>query len=190
MAYVSQRGRGIIFTPKDFLHLGTRPAIDTALSRLAAREDIRRLTRGLYDYPKQHPILGDLLPSLDDVAKAIAKDSGTTLQISGAKALHLLGLSTQVPAQVLYFTDGHSRDIKIGNAVLKLRHVSNKKLIGAGKKAGLILQAIRHVGKDRLNNTMMTKIANQLTTTDKQNLKQMVRYAPGWTKPVIDRLVV
>lgn len=189
MLQIQQNGPGYIFTPKDFLDFGTRQSIDTALSRLAAQGDIRRLARGLYDYPKKHALLGDLLPSLDDVAKVIAKDANSTIQISGARALYLLGLTTQVPAQIVYLTDGRSRDVKIGNTVLKMRHASLKIMAGAGKKAGAILQAIRYLGRDHLDDDIINKIKRRLSNDDKQALKQIAKYAPGWTKPTIDRMV-
>jgi len=132
--------------------------------------------------------LGDLLPSLDDVAKVIAKDTDNTIQISGARALYLLGLTTQVPAQIVYLTDGRSRDVKIRNTVLKMRHASPKVMAGAGRKVGIILQAIRHLGRDHLDDDMINKIRHRLSSDDKQALKQMARYAPGWTKPTIDRM--
>ncbi len=186
---IQQNGPGYLFTPKDFLDFGTRQAIDTALCRLTAQGDIRRLARGLYDYPKKHSLLGDLLPSLDDVAKVIAKDAGSTIQISGARALYLLGLTTQVPAQIVYLTDGRSKDVKIGNTLLKMRHASSKIMAGAGRKAGTILQAIRYLGRDHLDDDTINKIKRQLSKDDKQALKQVARYAPGWTKPMIDRMV-
>ena len=133
--------------------------------------------------------MGDLLPSLDDVAKVIAKDADSTIQISGARALYLLGLTTQVPAQIVYFTDGRSKDVKIGNTVLKMRHTSSKVMAGAGRKAGTILQAIRYLGRDHLDDDMINKIKCQLSNDDKQALKQVARYAPGWTKSTIDRMV-
>lgn len=189
MIQIQQNGPGYVFTPKDFLDFGTRQAIDTALCRLAAQGDIRRLARGLYDYPKKHALLGDLLPSLDDVAKVIAKDTDSTIQISGARALYLLGLTMQVPAQIVYLTDGRSKDVKIGNTVLKMRHTSPKVMAGAGRKVGTILQAIRYLGRDHLDDDIIDKIKRQLSNDDKQALKQIARYAPGWTKPTIDRMV-
>jgi len=189
MQRIQKHGRSYIFTPRDFINFGTRQAVDTALSRLTAQGDIRRLSRGVYDYPKKHRLLGDLLPSLDDVAKVIAKDTDSSIQISGARALYLLGLTTQVPAQTVYLTDGHSRDIKIGGVVLKLRHASPKVMVGAGSKAGTILQAMRYLGEDNLNDTMLDQLTRQLDKDDKQALKAIARYAPGWLKPSIDRVV-
>ncbi len=189
MLKIQKHGRGYIFTPTDFLSFGSRQAIDTALSRLAAQDKIRRLTRGLYDYPKQHQLLGDLMPSLDKIAEAIARDTDSDMQISGARALYLLGLTTQVPAQTTYLTSGRSRDIKIGSVLLKLRHASSKVMAGAGSKAGTILQAIRYLGKNNLNDTMLDKLGSKLDCSDKRALKSLARYAPGWAKPSIDYIL-
>ncbi|HUG66135.1 MAG TPA: DUF6088 family protein [Pirellulaceae bacterium] len=106
-------GRGSVFVPSQFLDLGNRAAIDKALSRLAAEGTIRRLARGVYDYPKTHPKIGLLSPAPDAIAKAIAGRDQTTLQPTGAYAANLLGLSEQVPARIVYLTDGTARSIRI-----------------------------------------------------------------------------
>lgn len=186
---IQQDGPGSVFTSSDFIDLGSRQAVDTALSRLVTQGAIRRLSRGLYDYPKKHHLLGDLLPSLDDVALVIARDTNSTIQISGARALYLLGLTNQVPAQSVYLTDGRSRDIQIGGATLTLRHTSPKMMTGAGSKAGTILQAIRYLGKNHLNDNVLDKLTQQLDNADKQDLKNISRYAPGWAKPSINKLL-
>lgn len=189
MQLVRRHGRGCVFTPKDFIELGSRMALDTALSRLAASGHIRRLAHGLYDYPKKHSLLGDLYPSLDVVAMAIAKDSDSKIQLSGAAALHLLGLTTQVPAQIVYLTDGQSKNIQIGKTMLRLKHASSKVMAGCGTKAGVVLQAIRYLGKNALNNNFFNIIAPQLNRHDKKILKQTLRFSPHWAKPAFDKLL-
>lgn len=186
---IQQNGPGYVFTPKEFLELGSRQAIDTALSRLAAKGDIRRLARGLYDYPKKHRMLGDLLPSLDDIATAIARDTDSHIQVSGARAVYLLGLTTQVPAQAVYLTNGCSRDVRIGIVTLKLKHAGPKIMAGAGSKAGTILQAMRYLGKKHLTEEVINKLSCQLDHTDKQALKNLIRFVPHWTKLSIDRIL-
>lgn len=139
--------------------------------------------------PKQHYLLGHLLPSLNLVAKTMVRDSGSSIQISGAQALHLLGLTTQVPTQAVYLTDGRSKVVHIGNAVLNLKHVSSKIMAGAGSKVGMILQAIRYLSKDNVTDTIIKKLSNQLNKNDKKQLKNLIRYAPGWSKPKLDLLL-
>src|SRR4051812_18476263 len=95
-------GRGWVFTPSDFADLGSPDAISQSLSRLERDQLIRRVARGVYDYPQRHPQLGLLSPNPDQVARAIAASTGSRLQASGSRAVNLLGLSTQVPAQLVY----------------------------------------------------------------------------------------
>jgi len=189
MSKFRRSGRGSVFTPSDFLDVGTRPSVDTALSRLVVQGRIRRLARGLYDYPKKHRLLGDLLPSLDEVAQVLAKDTDSSIQVSGARALYLLGLTSQVPAQTAYLTNGRSKDVAIGGAVLKLRHASPKVMAGAGSKAGAILQAIRYLGKDNLSDKLLDQIAGQLSKQDRLVLKRIARHAPGWAQAKIARII-
>jgi predicted transcriptional regulator of viral defense system len=95
---------GWVFTPREFVGLGTRAAIDQALSRLQRRGQIRRLTRGVYEFPRVHPRIGTLAPSPESVAQAVAARTHGHILVSETKALNLLGLSTQVPVQNLYLT--------------------------------------------------------------------------------------
>src|ERR1700730_13343593 len=92
MKRVRSSGRGGVFTPNDFLGLAARPAVDQALSRLAKTGKLRRLARVLYDFPKVHPKLGQLSPEPDDIARALARETGSQLQIAGARAANALGL--------------------------------------------------------------------------------------------------
>src|SRR5580658_1373023 len=93
-------GRGWIFTTSEFLDLGAESALKKTLSRLSRDRIIRRLTRGVYDYPRIHRKLGILSPNPDDVAAALAASTGSRVQISGGRAANLFGLTTQVPAQL------------------------------------------------------------------------------------------
>src|ERR1700685_881019 len=109
LATIHGRGRGSVFVPADFLALGSREAVDLALHRLARKGTIRRLARGVYDFPKEHPVLGLVSPSADDVAHALAGRDRTRLQPAGAYAANILGLSEQVPAKAIFLTEGPSR---------------------------------------------------------------------------------
>ena len=129
---IRAKHRGFVFTPKEFAHLGTRAAVDQALSRLQRSGQIRRLTRGVYEFPKVHPKIGLLSPSPEAIAKAIAKRSASRITVSPAKAANLLGLSTQVPMQNIFWTEGPSRTIRIGNQTVSLKHVAPSKMLGAG----------------------------------------------------------
>ncbi len=184
---VHGRGRGAVYTPRDFLDLGDRAAIDQALSRLARRGVIRRITRGLYDYPRINPRLGPISPTPDAVAQAVARGTSSTVQIAGAQAANVLGLSTQVPAHPVYLTDGPSRRVAIGRSVVTLRRASPKHLVAAGSPAGTVVQALRYLGKDMAPSVVNT-VAHQLSAADQQRLMRDAVLAPGWMRPVLNRI--
>jgi Family of unknown function (DUF6088) len=180
--------RGFVFTPKEFAHLGTRAAIDQALSRLQRRGQIRRLTRGVYEFPKIHPKIGLLSPSPEAVAKAVAKGSSSRITVSPAKAANLLGLSTQVPLQNIFWTEGPSRTIRIGNQTVSLKHVAPSKMIGAGTDAGIVVQAVRSVGKERIHEIPVQSLAKRLPPSVKRAVQRLVPAAPAWSQPVLNQI--
>ncbi len=186
---IHRKGRGAVFAPKDFLDLGGRAIVDQTLSRLCRRGTIRRLGRGLYDYPRISSRLGPLSHDLDDVARAVARQTDSRLQVSGARAANALGLTTQVPAKSVYLTDGPSRRIEVGNQVVRLRHTSRKNLAGAGKASGLVFQALRYLGRDSVDQGIVERLRRILSPRDKLGLQRDSIYAPDWIRSTIDRIV-
>lgn len=177
-------GRGGVFTPSDFLDVAGRAAVDQALSRLVKGGKLRRLARGLYDFPKVHRMLGPLSPPPDDVAQALARETGSQVQISGARAANALGLSTQVPAKSTYLTDGPSRRVVLGKRVVDLRHASPKHLIAPGSPAGTVVQALRHLGPVRATDVAHAA-ARRLSASDKKMLATSAVQAPAWMRPTL-----
>lgn len=177
-------GRGGVFTPSDFLDVAGRAAVDQALSRLVKGGKLRRLARGLYDFPKVHPTLGQLSPAPDDIAQALARETGSQVQISGARAANALGLSTQVPAKSIYLTDGPFRRVVLGKRVVDLRHASPKHLIAPGSLAGTVVQALRHVGPARAADVAQI-VAHRLSASDKKTLAITAVRAPAWMRPTL-----
>lgn len=184
MNRVRTSGRGSVFTPSDFLTVAARSSVDQALSRLAKNGQLRRLAHGLYDFPKVHPKLGPLSPAPDDVAQALARETGSQVQISGARAANVLGLSTQVPAQSTYLTNGPSRRVVLGKRVVDLRHASPKHLIAPGSPVGTVVQALRHVGPARALDVMKVA-ARQLSANDKKTLASTAVQAPAWMRSTL-----
>jgi hypothetical protein len=180
---VSQGTR--ILVSVDFCDLGSRAAVDQALSRLARAGKIRRLKRGVYDYPKRHPHLGRLSPNLDEVARAIARKNGHRIQVAGARAANALGLSTQVPARTVYLTDGQSRTVMIGNRTLQFRHSS--KLAAPGTAAGNVAQALHHVGRSGITDTMAREIRSRISDSDIAQLGKCATI-PGWMRSTLAQI--
>lgn len=184
MKRVRASGRGSVFTPRDFLDVAARAAVDQALSRLVRAGQLRRLARGLYDFPKLHPKLGPLSPAPDDVAQALARETGSHLQIDGARAANALGLSTQVAAQSSWLTDGPSRRVVLGKRVVDLRHASPKHLIAPGSPAGTVVQALRHLGASRAADLLQVASRN-LSVGDKKILARSASQAPAWMRSTL-----
>lgn len=185
---IKGKGRGAIFAPSDLLDLGSRASVDQTLSRLADQGVIRRLTRGLYDYPKISPRFGMVQPAVDDVARAIARKDHYVLLVSQAAAANQFGLSTQVPSQPVYMTDGPTRTRTVGQQVIQFRNTSRKTLVGAGQKSGAVFQALRYVGKDGVTDSVISKLARTLSDKDRDLLVKQSRHVPAWMQPVIQQI--
>jgi len=183
------KGRGWAFSARHFLDLGSRDAVDKALSRLAKKGSIRRLGNGIYDYPKISSTLGILSPSIEAVAKEIAGKNSSTLKISGAQAANALGLSTQVPARIVYLTDGPSRQLKIGNQTIILKHTSPKSMSTAGKGSGTVISALQYLGKENVTTETIRRIQGALSEADKKELGKDVEYISEWMRPIINEIV-
>jgi hypothetical protein len=185
------REEGNVFVTGDFLDLGTRAAVDQALSRLARQGAIRRIGRGIYDRPRVNTRLGiTLSPAPEEVANAIAINGASRLQVAGAQAANALGLSTQVPARIVYLTDGTPRTIHVGNQTLVFRHASPRNMATAGRTSGLVIQALRHLGKKNVNEEVIRRLQKSLSDKEKATLKKDRLYAPGWMQPLFDQILI
>lgn len=185
LARVRGRGRGSVLTANEFLDLASRSSVDQALSRLARRGLIRRIARGLYDLPRKSPRLGRLAPPPDAVARAVARKSGTRLQPSGARAANALGLSTQVPALLVYDTEGKPKEIQLEGRTIRFRQKAARRMHGAGTTAGAVLQALAYLGKDGVQPHMVSQLGRALSATDKRKLRALSKTAPAWMHPII-----
>ena len=185
---IRDRGRGKVFTSKDFLDLGSREAVDIVLHRLARKGTVRRLARGVYDFPKEHPVLGSLSPSAEAVAKALAGRDRTRLQPAGAYAANVLGLSEQVPAKAVFLTDGPSRTVKIGATTIQLRRTTAKNMETAGRLSGLLIQALRELGKEHVTPERREHLKRTLPADKRRELIKDLRLAPAWMHPIFREL--
>src|SRR5436309_7382402 len=188
LAAIHGRGRGSVFVSADFLDLGSREAIDIALHRLARKGTIRRLARGVYDFPKQHPVLGLLSPSAVAVAKALAGRDRTRLQPAGAYAANALGLSEQVPARAVFLTDGPSRTVKIGQTTIQLRRTTARNMAAAGRLSGLLIQALRELGKEHVTPARREQLKRSLPAEKRHELVKDLKFAPAWMHPIFREL--
>jgi hypothetical protein len=188
LARIKKRGQGWVFSASDFLDLGSRAAVDKALSRMATAKTIRRVARGLYDVPHCHPIIGLLSPDVNKVAQALAGKTGTRLQVTGACAANLLGLSDQVPMRVVFLTDGRSKHALIGKLDIRLKRTSPRLMAAAGTISGLVIHALRYFGKAHVDEINFGRLASSLSPADRKRLLADAPLAPAWIGHIMRRL--
>ncbi len=188
LAAIHSRGRGSVFVPADFLDIGSRDAVDVALHRLARQGTIRRLSRGVYDFPMEHPVLGQLAPSAEAVAQALAGRDCARLQPAGAYAANALGLSQQVPAKAVFLTDGPTRTVKIGPMTIQLRRTTPRNMEAAGRLSGLLIQALRELGQEHVTQERREHLKRTLPADKRRELLRDLRLAPAWMHPIFREL--
>lgn len=184
------QGRGKVFTPKDFLDLGSRDAADQSLSRLVKGGEIQRLGRGLYHFPRINERLGiPIGPDLDEIAEALARQTGSRVVPSGAVAANRLGLSTQVPAKPVYLTDGRTREVKIGSTTFQLRHAAPKEFPVGCRTSAMVFQALRHLGQVAVDNQVLAQLRRALSADQLKELIRDARYTTDWIGAVVRQVV-
>lgn len=189
LARIRGKGRGCVFSSKDFLDLGDRNPVDKALSRLWAQGIIRRVTTGIYDFPREDvEVGGRLSPDIHQVAQTIARKNGVCIQPSGALAANLLGLSTQVPAKIVYLTNGKSRTVEIRNRTLIFKRVKPREIRPGNEISILVTQALRFLGKERIEKNVIDHLRRQLSDVDKKKLLKDARYVEDWIWEVVRRI--
>lgn len=182
------RGRGSVVSPSDFLDLGSRGAVDLALSRLTKKGVLRRVDRGVYGFPEKSRLIGELSPRPDEVAKALVRRRGQRLLPSGASAANLLGLTEQVPARVEYLTDGRARRVMIRNLPVVLKQATPGRLATAGRVSGTVAQALRFLRKERVDDAVVEKLRERLSEADKAQLLRDIPLVPAWVGEVFRRV--
>jgi hypothetical protein len=181
--------RGKVFTPKDFLDLGSRDAADQSLSRLVRSGELQRLGRGLYHYPCMNERLGIAIgPDPDEIAQALGRQTGTQVFPSGAAAANWLGLSTQVPARPVYLTDGRTRRVRIGSMVFQIRHAAPKELTAATRTSAMVFQALRHLGREAVDDQVISRLRRALSADQRQELLRDAQYTTDWIAAVVRRV--
>lgn len=177
--------RGSLFFIDDFLIYGKYKAVSKTLERLVAKKEITRIARGIYSLPVIDPILGEVKPSTEEIAKAIAKKERARIIPSGSIALNALGLSNQVPMNVVYLTDGSPRKISIGKRSILFKKTSAKNLILIGKISSLVIQALKEIGNGNVTKDEEQIILNHLQKEEPNRLEHDIRFAPEWIRKIM-----
>jgi hypothetical protein len=180
---------GSVFSPNQFVDLGERSAVGVALHRLAKAGKIRRIRRGLYDLPRAHPIIGQTGPNIMATVRALMEGSHAKWQFTGAYAANALGLSEQVPAKVIILTDGVPRRVALGKLTLVFRRAAPRNLLGAGQRAGLVIQALRYLKGSPDLARHLARLSETLDAGTKKDLAALAPKLAAWMRPVAQQIV-
>ena len=182
-------GRGWAFTKKDFSHIAPPKAVYTTLSRLVDEGVIRRIDRGIYEYPKFSDLLNTTLsPNMEKIAKAIARKFGWRISPEGETALNILGLSDQVPSKYVYLSDGPNKSLEIGNRKLIFKKRSSAQM-ALSYETALVAQAIKALGSSGITEEHIRKISTRLSDKDKRRLLKETKNLADWLYDIIKRIV-
>ncbi len=169
----------------DFITISNYKAVNKALERLVKRGVLTRVAKGIYARPKIDPLLGEMLPTTEQIAEAIAKRDKARIIPTGAYALHMLGLSTQIPMNVVYLTDSSARKVKVGERTIVFKKTSPRNLAVKGKISSLAIQALKTIGKDKVSDADMATIIKSLKKENPTVLKYDITYAPEWIRKIM-----
>ena len=186
---IKSRPKGSLILPDDYLSYGSSDAIRKALDRLEDRNTIIRVAQGIYVRPKISKFLGPLIPSAEEVAEAIARRDRIRTVPTGSYALNALGLSTQVPMNIVLLTDGSPREIKVGNRKIKFKKTTPKNLMAKGKISRLVIQALKEIGIGKVSADEESKIIGLLKKESEKDLKHDIALAPVWIQKIMKKAV-
>jgi hypothetical protein len=178
-----------VFSRFDFLDLGTTAAVGMALKRMLDVGEIRRVKRGYFDRARQHPILGELGPSRDELLKAIARRSGEQLQMHDLTAANELRLSEQVPAQIIYGTNGPTREIDLGGKrPAKLQRQPRRTLAATADVSRVVFSGLRAMGQKHITAGRVAHLRRELKPEHRKRLLKDLPYAPAWMHPFLRQI--
>lgn len=173
---------GETFTTSSLRHLASVDNVRQILNRLTKDGKIKRIGRGLFVKAKHVPRVGEILalPLVREIIETIAKATGETIAIHGAEAARQLQLTTQMPMRLILYTSGNTREIKIKNQAVLLKHISPSKLIAPGTVAGTVISALLYIGREQVSLETLKKIQNQLSKEEFDTVLKEVNHMPAW----------
>ncbi len=186
MQFILKHGSGWVFSSSDLLEKFSRAQADNLLSELVKDKKIRKISRGMYEYPKYSDFLKEYLgPDIDQVAGAYARKFNWRIEILGESALNILGLSTQVVARYVYLTDGANRVYDIFGTTLEFKKSTLKDIGFKYNESSLIVQALKALGKDSITNEIVKKIQNRIDFKMYKKILKDTKNSTGWIYEVI-----
>ena len=169
---------GGVLSPKEFLHLGSRSAVDQAFSRLARTGKLLRVARGAYAAPVSSRF-GSRAPAPEKVVQALAEQSSEIVVPHGASAANALGLTQQVPIREVYLTSGRTRKLKLGRSEVLVKHAPRWMLALGARPAGAAVRALAWIGPTHAGPSLAS-LRRTLPRSEWQALASVRATLPGW----------
>ena len=182
---IKRNPRGTLFFVDSFGNISNNKSVNKALERLVKSGEIERVAQGIYVRSIIDNYIGKVLPSIEEIAKAIAKRDRATIVPTGSYAMYKLGLTTQVPLNIVLYSDTSARKIKIGNQTITFKKASSKNLAFVGEISTLAIQAFRTLGKDQVTSDDIKKIKRILLSENHKHLQHDLQLAPVWIRKLI-----
>ena len=180
---------GSVFILSDFSDIADPEAVRKAVTRLENDGTLTRVMRGVYYKPQHSELLGEIVvPSPDDVAHALARNYGWTIVPCGDTALNILGLSTQVPSVWSYVSDGTYKNYSYDCTTISFKRTTNKEITRLSKKTAIIIQALRALGREHINEDTIEKIKSITSIEEKAAMLTEAQYATSWIYEIIKRI--
>jgi hypothetical protein len=179
---IKRSPRGVLFFVDSFVNIANSKSTNKALERLVKSGEIERVSQGIYVRPVIDNYIGKVLPSIEEIAVAIAKRDRATIIPTGSYAMYKLGLTTQVPLNIVFYSDTSARKIKIGKQTITFKKASSKNLAFVGEISTLAIQALRTIGKDQATAEEIKQIKNILKNENPKHMQHDLQLAPVWIR--------
>ena len=175
----------MLFFTENFMAFGNPDAVRKALERLVKAGELERIASGIYVRSSIDSVIGKITPAIENIAKAIAGRDRARIVPTGMYALNRLGLSTQVPLNIVYLTDGAARKIRVGNSTIIFKKTTPKNVAAVGEISRLVIQALRTIGKTKVTKEEIKKVQQLLKKEKITKLEQDIRLAPAWIREIM-----
>lgn len=185
---IKKAKRGLAFYADNFATIANAKSVNKALERLVRSGELQRVATGIYVRPVKDKIIGTVLPSVDEIAIAIAKRDKARIVPTGSYAMYKLGLTTQVPMNIVYYTSASSRKVKIGKQTIIFKKASSKSLAAIGDISKLVIQALRTIGEDNITTAEIEKIKAVLKKEKNYHLQHDLKLAPVWIQKLLENI--
>lgn len=182
---IKKAKRGSLFFPEYFSAFGSAGTVGKSLFRLVQTGELYRVATGIYVRPEKDEVLGTVLPGIEEIAEAIRKRDKARIVPTGSYALYKLGLTTQVPMNVVYYTDSTARKIKVGNQTITFKRASARNLSAIGEISRLVIQAMKTMGKHKVTEDELRRIRELLKQEKPFHLQHDMKIAPEWIRKLL-----